>query len=262
MKIFTASTGRCGTLFASEVFRSLTGVPSFHEPYPWCVDKTLEEVNGVEPYSKETGLELAAKIEQIRECSYGDWYFESNQMFIKSYAYQVLHNFKEIGVLYIERNPVDIVLSYTKKSRNYGSGWFLRSNWKANMLRIDCKLPFYDNILWQWFEIKERYNWLKKYCAKTYELDFKNINDPEEWKRIFKCFGVEYKKFDVLTKHLNRNRTLETDAWARKKMIKNKNQPLLDIEPSGVEFKGKEYILEQAKIAAAKQAAEVNRCRM
>jgi len=262
MLIFTASTGRCGTLFASEVFRSLTSIPSYHEPQPWCVDETLEQVNQLSVLGKVAQIEIDEKIEQIRECSYKGWYFESSQMFIKSYIYRVLTSFKDIGILYIERNPIDVGLSYAKKCKNEESGWFLRSNWKGNFLRTEEELPFYPNILWQWLEIKERFNWAKQYCNKYYELDFEKINQPEEWKRIFSRFGVKYKEFSILPKGLKKNYSIDNDEYAKRKFMQRYNAPMKGIEVYNPEYlRRKQYIDNGIKIIA-QNSAEVNRCRI
>jgi len=262
MLIFTASTGRCGTLFASEVFRTLTAVPSYHEPQPWCVDQTLEDINNKNILSRYSQIELDDKIQQIRDSVYKGWYFESSQMFIKSYYMQVLENFDNIGCLYIERNPTDVLKSYAKKCRHRDGGWFLRSNWRANELRMSEELPFYDNVLWQWLEVKERYIKIKRYFNKTYELDFRNINNPDEWRRIFKAFSVPHREFKNLPKNLRKNQSNISDEVIMKKIINDKNKPIADIKTKDREHIRRERLIEDAKIMLANNSAEVNRCRI
>lgn len=262
MLIFTASTGRCGTLFASEVFRSLTGIPSFHEPQPWCVDDTLKQLNQRATLGKMAQIEVDEKAEQIREYSHNGWYFESSQMFIKSYLYRVLKSFEDIGILYIERNPIEVGLSYTKKCEQEESGWFLRSNWGANMLRTKEELPFYPNILWQWLEVKERFNWAKQYCNKYYELDFEKINDPEEWKRIFNRFGVKHKEFTMLPKGLKQNSSSESDEFAKRKFKKRSREPMKGIDIYNPEHIRREKHIDLAKQIIAQNSAQVNQCGM
>jgi len=150
----------------SEVFRALTGIPSYHEPQPWCVNETLKNVNERTLESNATRVELAGKINQIIDSIYNGWYFESSQMFIKAYYSEVLLHFNKIGVIYVERNPLDLLLSYAKKCRQLEGGWFLRSNWRDNILRTKEELPFHENILWQQLEVRERYKNIKNISTK------------------------------------------------------------------------------------------------
>ena len=135
MKIFVASTGRCGTKFMAEVFGALTGFPSYHEAAPLCIGRTLEETNTRAEYSKETKEELTKKVEQVKSCSVNGDYFESSQMFIKSYSELMLLAFKRISVIYIERNPIDVALSYAEKCPAGEADWHLRSHWSKNLLQ-------------------------------------------------------------------------------------------------------------------------------
>jgi hypothetical protein len=212
------------------------------------------------PLGKMAQAEMDEKIEQIKTCSHKGWYFESSQMFIKSYLFRVLTTFEDIGILYIERNPIDVGLSYAKKCKNEESGWFLRSNWKANFLKTAEELPFYPNILWQWLEIKERFNWAKQYCNKYYELDFEKINYPEEWKRIFNRFEVKYKKFTMLPKGLKENFSLESDMFAKRKFRRRNNEPMKGSETYNPEYLRREKYIDMATKIIAQNSAEVNRC--
>lgn len=198
MKIFVASTGRCGTMFMSEVFRELTGIPSYHEPLPYCIGKTLEETNDRETYSKETKDELTRKIQQVKECSLDGDYFESNQMFIKSYAELMVRAFRRISVIYLERNPIEVALSYAEKCEYYEADWVLRSHWRKNMLPTSVSLSFFETIVWQYLEVKERYLRMRKDFSMTFEFDFRKINDGAEWDRMFSRFGIKHKPFEEL----------------------------------------------------------------
>jgi len=139
MKIFIASTGRCGTLFATEVFNLLTDIPAHHEPKPECIGKTLEEVNAHVKYSKTTMKILEEKIAQVKRDSTSGKYMESSQMFVKCYADIMLNNFKSVYCIYLYRNPIAVLLSYAIKCRQKELGWFLQSHWPKNILQTEEK---------------------------------------------------------------------------------------------------------------------------
>ena len=67
MKIFVASTGRCGTYFMTKVFQQFTNIPSYHEGTPQCINTVLEEVNNRLP-SPATKKVLEKKAGVINEC--------------------------------------------------------------------------------------------------------------------------------------------------------------------------------------------------
>ena len=204
MKIFVANSGRCGSLFMSEVFRKLTAFPSFHEPMPRCEGETLKCVNNSNwPFPNHVIQELKDKASQISNDSRNGNYFESSQMFIKSYANTVLKAFYDVYVIYLYRNPIEVTMSYYKKKSSQEkqwNSWHLLSHWKNNILKTRGKLSFYENCYWECMEIRERF--LRIYwdhsAVDTFEFDFRKLNDVAEWKRLFKQFGIKYKSFDTM----------------------------------------------------------------
>lgn len=189
-RIFVANSGRCGSLFLSQIFGLLTPIPSFHEPIPYCTGDVLREVNEFKPLSDASKNVLATKVEEIQRNSEDGNYLESSQMFIKCYVETVLDTFDDIYCIYLYRNPIEVVLSYYNKCRDHQDEWFLKSHWDANVLKTAEPLDYYDNILWNCYEVRERYLLYKHRFAKTWEFDFKDINDLQEWKRMFKYFGI------------------------------------------------------------------------
>lgn len=202
MKIFVANTGRCGSLFVSNMFNSLTYIPSFHEPVPFCIGDTVKEVNTyVDSYSEDVNSEIANKLKQIEIDSIDGDYMESNQMFIKSYVDVVLENFDDVYCIYLYRDPLDTMLSWWKKIHNdLKTDWFLQSHWKKNILRTNKELFFFENARWQCHEVEKRFLKYKQKFTKTYVLDFEKLNDSLEWRRLFKHFRINHKDFRELPK--------------------------------------------------------------
>jgi len=257
MKIFVISTGRCGTVFMSEIMRKLTPIPSFHEPTPWCVGRVCEEINNSHPssWSQETRDELEEKRLQVEHDTLDGWYFESNQMFIKSF-YKI-YDPAEIGVVYLYRNPIEVAMSYAKKCRAFQPEWFLWSDWKNNELQSRERYSFYENALWQCYEIKERYLKLKPYFMKSFEIDFRNLNDPETWREFFRTFEIPHKDFTELPE-AKKNAIPHDPAALLQEMA-----DLWDV-PAGSPGEDRHrlfrYVMD-AKRAIAQNSARVNSCR-
>ena len=125
MKIFVASTGRCGTKFISEVFKHFTDFPSFHEPEPYVTSEVLEDLNQSDTLSKRSQQVLKEKFAQIERDSRNGLYMESNQQFIKGYVEAVLTNYKDVYCIYLCRNPFDMLLSFAEKCKHFETDWFL-----------------------------------------------------------------------------------------------------------------------------------------
>lgn len=192
--IFVASAGRCGTKFMSTIWKRFTGYPSFHEPIPFCTGQTLREVNNECGINSDTKRELKTKLEQISiEAKKGN-YFEANQMFIKSYVHLVAYKkeFRPLYVIYLHRNPIEVVMSYYKKTPERDLSWFLQPQWQRNIMRTRKGLSFYEIAFWQWYEIRARFFLWKDKFDKTYDFDFLKISDPEEYRRMFSHFGIEH----------------------------------------------------------------------
>ncbi len=203
MKIFVANSGRCGSYFMSEVFRRLTAFPSFHEPKPRGEGETLKAVNNTGKLSNYVMDELFAKRIQIENDSRDGNYFESSQMFIKSFQEVVFNFFDDVYVIYLWRNPIEVTMSYYKKKlsqKKQWDNWHLLSHWNNNILKTRGELSFYENCYWECMEIRERF--LRLYWDmprhRTFEFDFRKLNDVSEWKKLFRQFGIKHKPFDRL----------------------------------------------------------------
>lgn len=268
MKIFTVSTGRCGTQFISRVFETLTDYPSFHEPAPFCAYTTLEEINtkpSFELCSHETRSDIMQKIKQVElDSDENGNYFESNQMFGKCYWSYILRHFKreEIGVIYLWRNPIDELFSWFHKSPERNDGWHIKSNWRYAFLRTEEEKPFYENVLWEWHEVKERYYFIREHVEKSFEMPFSDLNNVKKWKDLFNHFGVNHVEFNEIP-DLDRNESKYRQPYHL--VIRNIKKfwgvkgKLMDIRKDY--NRGLTYI-EYGKKVIARKKAELNKCRM
>jgi len=191
----------------SEIFRRLTAIPSFHEPKPRCDGEILKYINKdntLKRMPNKVMQELVNKITQVRNDSVDGNYFESSQLFVKSFCYWMIEAFKkDVYVIYLHRNPIEVTMSYYKKKihqEKQWNSWHLQSHWGKNILKTKGKLSFYENCLWQCYEIRERF--LRLYWElpepNTFEFDFRKLNDVTEWKRLFRQFRIKHKPFSSL----------------------------------------------------------------
>jgi len=197
-KIFVCSTGRCGTKYMASVFDLLTQIPSYHEMPPYCIGATSKEINNTLEISDSTRHIFNIKLDKIDHYSKDGNYFEANNMFIKSLVVPILTRFDDVYCIYLHRNPMDTFLSHAERGWKFGYDWLLQSHWKKNRLRTKEPMLYYENIMWNWFEVRERfYHWRSRF-VKTYDFDFKNLNNLEEYYKLFDHFDIAYKKVNAL----------------------------------------------------------------
>ena len=96
---------------------------------------------------------------------------------------------------------------------------------RFHILQTEKKLGFYENCLWQWFEVRERYYSLKPKFKKTYEFDFRKINDLDEWYKLFRHFRIKARKVDRFPS-LKKNPTF-SDRYKTLDMIMDENDMAL-----------------------------------
>lgn len=193
MKIFVASTGRCGTMYMAEVFKALTDIPTFHEPEPFGND-IIRAVNSVDERKPATVRRIVKeKVDKIEK--WGD-YCETSSMFIKVWVDKFLDAFyKDVYCIYLDRNVMDYFASYIQHTEAYTSGHMgslLHSCWSNNVLKMPESLNWYNTILWNYYEVKARYSLWKFSFKKTYCFDFEQINNRSEYHRMFDYFGIPF----------------------------------------------------------------------
>jgi hypothetical protein len=220
MKIFVASTGRCGTKFLSEIFKYYTDIPAFHEPIPYVISEALEDLNQNNAPSERSRKVLSAKVAQVNKDSKDGMYMESNQQFIKAYVKTMLETFDDVYCIYLYRNPFDMLLSFAEKCRHFETDWFLQPHWESNFNKDVPGMSFYEIVLWQWFEVRRRYYFWKDKFKGSFEFDFCNLNNKNELNRMFKHFGIKNKPITDLSRY-DKNPTVALKIRTENKMINN-----------------------------------------
>jgi hypothetical protein len=75
--------------------------------------------------------------------------------------------------------------------------WFLKAEWRRNILRMEGITSWAETILWNWFEVKARFFHFHEKFKKSYVFNFKKINDPLEWRRLFEYFEIPYSRIEL-----------------------------------------------------------------
>lgn len=189
-RIFIATIDNSGARFCTEVFKRFTDYPAFYEESPCCEGQVCREINNIAGITKLTREILKDKLNQILRDSADGNYMEANQMFIKSYVHLVTYKkeLQPIYVIYLHRNPVDVLLSY---DQDLDLSRFLQPHWSKNQNRCTKGMSFNEIVLWQWTEIRERFLLYKPKFTKTFDLDFNDICNPETWKLLFNHFEIK-----------------------------------------------------------------------
>jgi len=224
MKIFVASTGKCGTVFMAHMFRNLTDFPSGHEPKPKCMGEVMEDVNNNKVLRSSTKRVLQKKVEQIRGDAKDGNYFESSNFFMKSFVYTVLGNFDDVCCIHLHRDLYGLLTSFAGQFKHYRyrnrRQWWLQSHWKRNILRTKEGLDYFETIVWNYLEIRARFYALKKKFVKTYDFDFNDINNLNAYYKMFNYFGIEAEQVDEIP-NFERNATRNITFRGAARIIKN-----------------------------------------
>jgi hypothetical protein len=166
--IFTATTGRSGTLTLARLFSAVPGCLSLHEPYPIMNAEILQAASFGDFATSEQVYRRIKSI-NIRRASVGHrYYFEANHLFIKTFIEHAAQDFGDrLEVIHLVRPPIEVAMSIYRLSdypgTEMGNRWWLDFRAPLNRIQIADVLdrddefshPFYK-ALWYWFEIEAR----------------------------------------------------------------------------------------------------------
>jgi hypothetical protein len=194
--IFTATTGRSGTLTLTNVFSSIADCKALHEPYPRMSGAVLTAASfGNMEYVDRVYRQIKAV--HIRRAAAGyKYYVETSHLFIKTFALQALSDFGiKLNVIHLVRPPLQVAMSIyrlqdqpgTQRGNQMWLDYRAPSNLIgiADILEADAEFshPFYK-ALWYWFEVEARIAAYKERFPSVpfvrFETDW--VNDK---KRVF-----------------------------------------------------------------------------
>jgi hypothetical protein len=166
--IFTATTGRSGTLTLTRLFAAVPGCRADHEAHPVMNGSVLRAAT----YGDTTLADRVydrVKAVNIRRAAVGyRYYFEASHLFIKTFADNAVADFGErVAVVHLVRPAVEVASSIYHLG-NYpgteaGNYWWLDFKAPTNLLAMahilesdpEFSHPFYK-ALWYWYEIEAR----------------------------------------------------------------------------------------------------------
>jgi hypothetical protein len=164
--IFTATTGRSGTLTLTRIFAGIPGCRALHEPYPVMNYEVLKAAS----YGDSEALKRFYRdksINILRAAAGYRYYLEANHLFIKTFIEHAARDFgNRLAVIHLVRPPLEVAMSIYRLQRppgtESGDNWWLDYRAPLNRIRIADALdvgefshPFFKG-LWYWFEIETR----------------------------------------------------------------------------------------------------------
>lgn len=234
MRIFVASSGRCGTGFLYSGFKKYTNISAFHEQHPVIAGPLLREAN-----SEVESKILRRKAKDI--CRKYPFYIDTAHQFMRGFAEYALEEMPKLKIIKLARNPLEVASSRLNRKVIPGkTGWLGQYNDYKNLIKIpeekwrdlsDCQ-----KVLLDWIEHEERFNFKKKDFNKIVYVSFKELTSKPKktFERIFKELGIKkYKIEDPKKLNKNSNKTKSSYSDKEKKefeelihYIKSLNYPL------------------------------------
>ena len=210
--IFTATTGRSGTLTLIELFNAIPGCFAEHETYPAMHDDILHAKSFNDAKYADKIYNQIKSVNLRRSAAGQRYYLEANHLFIKTYAEIAIKDFGEkAAIIHLVRDPVQVANSiYALQDypgTEQGNMWWLNYNAPSNHIKIGdllendptFKHPFFK-ALWYWYELETRIIYLRKKLASTpfYDIKTEDLNKPEKVYSLLDKMGIEYDKESLL----------------------------------------------------------------
>ena len=93
------------------------------------------------------------------------------------------------------RNPLQVAVSYENRNSfpsRIDAIWRIPLNSNMRFVKITEKLTIFQENLLDWVDSQIIFNNNKDKYFKTYEFLFENINNLNEWEKLFTYFEIQY----------------------------------------------------------------------
>jgi hypothetical protein len=167
--IFTATTGRSGTLTLSELFATIPRCAAFHEPHPSMNGDVLIAASNGNTALVDRVYDRVKSINILRAAIGQRHYLEANHLFVKTFIGHAAAQFGDrMAVVHLVRSPVEVAMSIYHLQNLPGSDagniWWGDYHAPTNVLQMadqlerdpDLSHPFYRG-LWYWYECELRF---------------------------------------------------------------------------------------------------------
>lgn len=219
--IFTATTGRSGTMTLSKLFSMVPGCAALHEPHPVMNGPVLAAASYDDEALVDRAYARVKSVNILRAAVGHRYYMESNHLFVKTFIRQAVEEFGDrLAVVHLVRSPVEVAMSLYCLQQLAGSGvanlWWLDYRAPTNVLQIadlldsDAELshPFY-RALWYWYEVEMRFAaWrarLPSLKVARFETDW--FDNKARVFELFDTLGLEYERSTFESMVLQREHT-------------------------------------------------------
>ena len=203
--IFTATTGRSGTLTLTRLFAAIPGCYAAHEAHPIMHGLPLQAASYGDTALVDRIYQRVKSVNIRRAAAGHRYYFEANHLFIKTFARNVIADFgPRVAVVHLVRPAAEVANSiydlcdYPGTER--GNYWWLDYRAPTNLISMADVLetdpefshPFYK-ALWYWHEIEARIAaWrLSVPAVKVVDFETRWLNDAGHVSRLFDELGVQ-----------------------------------------------------------------------
>jgi hypothetical protein len=209
--VFTATTGRSGTLTLAKLFSAIPRCFATHEPYPIMNGAVLKAASFGDAAAVERCY-WRIKSQNIRRASIGHrYYLEANHEFVKTFIGQAARDFKgRIEIIHLVRPPTEVAMSIyclqDYPGTQQGNEWWLDHRAPGNLIRIAPLLerdsefshPFYK-ALWYWYEVEARIrHWQRRLPEVAFHrLETAWLGDRERILDLMRRLGIEAQASDI-----------------------------------------------------------------
>jgi len=206
--IFTATTGRSGTLTLAKLFSAVPGCIAVHESHPVMHGSVLKAASYGNHALVNRVYRQVKSVNILRAAAGHRYYLESNHLFIKTFIQNANDDFGErLAVIHLVRPAIEVAMSiyclgdYPGTER--GNYWWLEYQAPANLIPIahildssgEFSHPFYK-ALWYWHEVEARISqWrarLPKLKFVRFETDW--FNDANKVFELFDALDMRYER--------------------------------------------------------------------
>jgi hypothetical protein len=204
--IFTATTGRSGTLTLARLFSAVPGCVAVHEGHPIMHGPVLRAASYGDRRLVDQVYRRVKSVNILRAAAGNRYYVEANHLFIKTFIGNAIEDFGErVAIIHLFRPAVEVAKSiyclrdYPGTER--GNYWWLDYRAPTNLISIAHLLdaegefshPFY-RALWYWHEVEARIAaWRTRVPAiNIARFETHWFNDASRVFALLDTLGVEY----------------------------------------------------------------------
>lgn len=204
--VFTATTGRTGTMTLAKLFAAIPDCAAVHEGHPVMNGPVLRAASYGDRSLVDRVYHRIKSVNIRRAAVTHRYYLEANHLFIKTFIENAIEDFGErMAVVHLVRPAVEVANSiyslHNYPGTESGNYWWLDHRAPTNFIPLAHVLdsdaafshPFYK-ALWYWHEVEAR---ISAWRAKVPEVKFirfetRWLNDLQKVVGLLDEIGIRY----------------------------------------------------------------------